>query len=376
MRAVPPSASAPKSIASDSGFFTLRSMSRAIGRAPNARSKPAAASHARASGSSSIVTPLAATIARSSSICLSTTRSISAGTERIEMHDRVEPVAELRGEHLFQRAARRDALAARLAESEAAIGEIACAGVGRHDQDDVTEVRLAAVRVGQRRVIHHLQQDADHVRVRLLDLVEQQHRVRRLADRVDQQAPLFEADVPGRRANQSRDGVLLHVLGHVVADEVDAQNARELSRKLGLADAGRPREQEVADRLVGRPQSRSRQLDRGRDFVNRAFLSEDDQLQLLVERRERRTIVARHRLHGDTRHPRDDLFDLRGPNRGDTLIRRQQLLRRTCFVQDVDRLVRQVQILQMLRRERHGRSDALRPCSARRDALRSAAAGP
>src|SRR6185503_10594883 len=84
IRAAPPSASDPNSIASESGFFTLRSMSRAIGRAPNARSKPEAASHARASGSSSMVTPLADTIARSSSICLSTTRSICAGPSALK----------------------------------------------------------------------------------------------------------------------------------------------------------------------------------------------------------------------------------------------------------------------------------------------------
>ena len=77
--------------------------------------------------------------------------------------------------------------------------------------------------------------------VRLLDLVEQQHRVRMLPDRVDQQAPLLEADVARRRADQARDGVLLHVLGHVEADELVAEVQRELPRELRLADAGRSR---------------------------------------------------------------------------------------------------------------------------------------
>jgi peptide deformylase len=54
----------------------------------------------------------------------------------------------------------------------------------------------------ERRVIHDLQQDAEHVRMRLLDFVEQQHGVGRLANRVDQQAALFVADVAGRRADQ------------------------------------------------------------------------------------------------------------------------------------------------------------------------------
>ena len=49
-------------------------------------------------------------------------------------------------------------------------------GVGGHDDDDVAEVGLAAVVVGQRAVVHHLQQQIENVRMRLLDLIEQQHR--------------------------------------------------------------------------------------------------------------------------------------------------------------------------------------------------------
>ena len=69
-------------------------------------------------------------------------------------------------------------------------------------------------------------------RMRLLDLVEQEHRVQGCcADRVDEQAALLEADVAGRRADQPRDRVLLHVLAHVVADELVAEMHRELLRR-------------------------------------------------------------------------------------------------------------------------------------------------
>jgi hypothetical protein len=76
------------------------------------------------------------------------------------------------------------------------------AGVGRHDDDHVAEIGLAPVVVGQRPVVHHLQQDVEDVRVRLLDLVEQQHAVRLLGERLGQQAALVEADVARRRADQ------------------------------------------------------------------------------------------------------------------------------------------------------------------------------
>ena len=98
----------------------------------------------------------------------------------------------------------------------------------------------------------------------LLDLVEQQHRVRRAPDGVGQQPALIEADVARRRADQPRDGVLLHVLAHVEAQELDAERRRQLLRELGLADAGRAGEQERADRLVGRAEAGAREPD-GRD---------------------------------------------------------------------------------------------------------------
>ena len=52
------------------------------------------------------------------------------------------------------------------------------AEVRGHDDHGVAEVDGAALAVGQAAVVEHLQQHVEHVRVRLLDLVEQHHRVR------------------------------------------------------------------------------------------------------------------------------------------------------------------------------------------------------
>ena len=130
--------------------------------------------------------------------------------------------------------------------------------------DHVAEVRLAAVGVGQHAAVHDLQQDVEDVRMRLLDFIEQQHAVRRLDDLLGQQAALVEADVARRRADQATDRMRFHVLGHVEADQLDAQLHRQLLGDLGLADAGRAGEQEVADRLVRIGQAGTRQLDRRR----------------------------------------------------------------------------------------------------------------
>ena len=125
--------------------------------------------------------------------------------------------------------------------------------VGRQDQDGVAEVDRAALPVGQPALVEHLQQHVEHVRVRLLDLVEQHHRVRPPAHRLGQLTALVVADVAGRRADQPGHRVLLAVLAHVDADHralVVEQEVRQRLGQLGLADAGRAEEQERAGRPV------------------------------------------------------------------------------------------------------------------------------
>ena len=127
---------------------------------------------------------------------------------------------------------------------------IAGTGVGRHHDDDIAEICLAPVVVGQRTVVHHLQQQVENIRVRLFDLIEQQDRMRVLVDLLGQQTALVEADVARRGTDQTRHGVAFHVLRHIEPDQLEAEHACELSRHLGLADPGRAGEEETADRLV------------------------------------------------------------------------------------------------------------------------------
>ena len=106
-------------------------------------------------------------------------------------------------------------------------------------------------RVGQAAVVEELEQDVEDVGVGLLDLVEEHHLVRPAADRLGQLAAFFVADVAGRRTDQPRHRELLHVLAHVDAHHralVVEQEFGQRAGELGLADAGRPQEDERADR--------------------------------------------------------------------------------------------------------------------------------
>ena len=60
------------------------------------------------------------------------------------------------------------------------------------------EVDRPALGVGEPAVVEHLQQGVEHVRVGLLDLVEQHHRVRPAAHRLGQLPGVLVADVAGR----------------------------------------------------------------------------------------------------------------------------------------------------------------------------------
>ena len=126
--------------------------------------------------------------------------------QRAEHDGRVDPVEELRPEVLLQLGG--DLLLHQLVralgavrvgrahrpEAEARVGlELLGAEVRGHDDDRVAEVDPAALGVGQVPVLEDLEEDVEDLRVRLLDLVEQDDAVVLAADRLGQLAALVEA---------------------------------------------------------------------------------------------------------------------------------------------------------------------------------------
>jgi hypothetical protein len=75
------------------------------------------------------------------------------------------------------------------------------AQVRGHDDHGVLEVDRAALAVGHAPVVEHLQEHVEHVRVRFLDLVEQDHRVRLPPYGFGQISALLVADIARRRAD-------------------------------------------------------------------------------------------------------------------------------------------------------------------------------
>ena len=235
----------------------------------------------------------------------------------MEQDDLVDAVQELRPErrahHRHHRLAHRlGVFAFRLIDEE-----LRTEVRGHHDQR-VAEVDRVALPVGQPPVVEHLQQHVEHVRVRLLDLVEQDHLIGPPPHRFGQRAALVVSDVAGRRADQPRDRMLLHVLRHVDADErglVVEQVFGERLGELGLADAGRPEEHERADRPVRVLQAGARAAHRSRDRLHGFGLADDALGKLLLHAQQLFLLAFEHAVDRHAGPARDDLRDVVGGDR-------------------------------------------------------------
>ena len=90
-----------------------------------------------------------------------------------------------------------------LGEAHGRPGNGFCTGVGRHDENDVPEIRLASIVVSQGPVIHNLQKQVEDVRMRFFDLVQQHDRMWILDSGIREQSTLVETDITRRCTDQA-----------------------------------------------------------------------------------------------------------------------------------------------------------------------------
>src|SRR5262249_10284919 len=113
--------------------------------------------------------------------------------------------------------------------------------------------------------------------------------------------------------DQLRDLVLLHVLRHIEADEALVAAEQEVcqrTRYFGLADAGRAKEQERADRAIGSFQARARTADRPRQRADRVLLRDHALVQLFLDAEQFRHLLFFDRGDGHASPARDDIFNV------------------------------------------------------------------
>ena len=98
--------------------------------------------------------------------------------------------------------------------------EVQAADVGGHDDEGVFEIHRASLTVGEPAVVEDLQQHVENVVVRLLHFVEEDHAIGFAPDGFGELAAFLVADVAGRRAEEPRHRVFLHVFAHVEAHNI------------------------------------------------------------------------------------------------------------------------------------------------------------
>ena len=131
--------------------------------------------------------------------------------------------------------------------------DILRSGIRCHNQNRVLKVNLSSLCIGDVTIIEHLKQDVKDIRMCLLDLIKQNHRIRIPADFLAELTALLITDISWRGTDHLGDAVLLHVLRHINTDQriLCAEHClRECLTKLRLADTGRTKEEERTDRSL------------------------------------------------------------------------------------------------------------------------------
>ena len=243
------------------------------------------------------------------------------GIQAMEDHHFVDPVDEFRPEVLAHLAHHgfldHVRIVQRLVGRQAL--DLGRADVAGHHHHGVAEVHGTALAIGQPAVVQHLQQDVEHVRMRLLDLVEQDDAVRVAPHGLGQVAALFIAHVSRRRTDQSRHGVFLHEFAHVDADQVIFGVEHEAGQRLAqfrLAHAGGPQEEEGTPRPVGIGQAGARTADGVGHQGDGLVLADHALVQFLFHLEQFLALAFHHLGDGNAGSPRDHFGDFLGTHDG------------------------------------------------------------
>jgi len=181
------------------------------------------------------------------------------------------------------------------------------AEVRRHDDDGVAEIDALAASVGEPPLVERLEEEGEEAGRRLFHLVEQQHRVRVVAQLVGQDPATLGAHDPARHADELVDGHhAVLVLGHVHADHLPVVAEQELRHRLcqlRLADSRRTEEEQHAVRAIESVLERSLVQDQAmRHRFDGIALPNESLRQLPLDLLEAIGDVAEHHVFRNSRH--------------------------------------------------------------------------
>ncbi len=194
----------------------------------------------------------------------------------VEHDDFIQTVPELGAEEFFNgpQAFVRCNFGAAAPETDAGGCHLARAGIGGHQKNYMPEIGLFAVIVGERCIVHDLQQNVENIRMCFFNFIQQHYAEGMSVDGISQQAGLLKTDISGRSPDQAGDRVLFHVFAHVKTHKLNAHHGGKLSGDFGFADTGRSHKHKRPDGLVWMAKSCARALNGGCEAGNGAILAE------------------------------------------------------------------------------------------------------
>ncbi len=202
------------------------------------------------------------------------------------MHDSIEPVAEFRAECALYRFVQSRYAYGLIAKADERFADVPRTCVACHNEYDIAEVRLAALVVGKRCIIHDLEKNIVDVGMGFFDFIKKHDCIRCLADCIGQQAAFFIADISGRRPDQTAHSMLFLIFAHVEAMQGNRKMLGELARKLCFSDTRRADKKEIRDWLVWRAESCSGTFDCSDNGFYSLILAEHFKLERRFEGRE------------------------------------------------------------------------------------------
>ena len=228
--------------------------------------------------------------------------------KRLEHHDIIDTVQELRPEIILQQLLHRP-----LGLLEALVQDLMRAQIRRHDDDRILEIHHPALAIRQAAIIKDLQQHVEHIAVCLLDLIQQNDTVWTAAHCLRELAALIVADIARRRTDEPRHRMLLHVLTHIDADHTALIIKQRLRQRLGelrLADTRRTEENERADWPVRILDARPGPEDCLAHHAHRLILPDHALMQHILQVDELLPLARQHLRNRDTRPAADHLRDI------------------------------------------------------------------
>ena len=181
------------------------------------------------------------------------------------------------------------------------------------NNDGVAKIDCVPQTVRQLTILKNLQQDVVHVWVSFFNLIQKNYGIGRPADAFRQLTTFFIANVSRGRADQFRDGMFLHVLGHIETNQrffTAEQKFGQAASDFCFAHARWPEEQEASHRTSRSLQARAAAADRPGQRRYRLILANHAAVQFLFNAQQLLLLIFLNRRNLNTGPARDDFFDV------------------------------------------------------------------